>query len=333
MSLSSLLVWRFFCRTVIDAQRPSGETWTSSARRVASSSSGVKGRRARRSASSSVAMGVRSLPRARSSGGAHLPGCQTPVRGCLSRGRLSRLEEVKAAQMCAAGTGGRHEAQVGRADCGALVACACVGGEWLAVQPAVRGELSHPVRRLPAEQEVAAGVEGGERAELRRLMQRLADGDRGAFSPAFALLWPRLRAFAVRYVGAADGEDAAQAALLRVFSRGGEYDGDRDALAWALGIAASECRTLRRQRQRRREEPVPPPERADVRASPEEVAIERDLSVAAEAVLGSLRPMDLETIMAMAGGPRAVQGATFRKRLARALARFRLAWRTRHGSE
>src|SRR5439155_540588 len=248
MSLSSLLVWRFFCRTVIDAQRPSGETWTSSARRVASSSSGVKGRRARRSASSSVAMGVRSLPRARSSGGAHLPGCQTPVRGCLSRGRLSRLEEVKAAQMCAAGTGGRHEAQVGRADCGALVACACVGGEWLAVQPAVRGELSHPVRRLPAEQEVAAGVEGGERAELRRLMQRLADGDRGAFSPAFALLWPRLRAFAVRYVGAADGEDAAQAALLRVFSRAGEYDADRDALAWALGIAAWECRTLRRQR-------------------------------------------------------------------------------------
>jgi RNA polymerase sigma-70 factor, ECF subfamily len=63
------------------------------------------------------------------------------------------------------------------------------------------------------------------------------------------------------------------------------------------------------------------------------VAIERDLSAAAEAVLGSLRPMDLETIMAMAGGPRAVQGATFRKRLVRALARFRLAWRTRHGSE
>ena len=174
---------------------------------------------------------------------------------------------------------------------------------------------------------------GGERAELRRLMQRLADGDRSAFPPAFALLWPRLRAFAVRYVGAADGEDAAQAALLRVFSRAGEYDADRDALAWALGIAAWECRTLRRQRERRREEPVPAPERADVRASPEEVAIERDLSAAAEAVLGSLRPMDLETIMAMAGGPRAVQGATFRKRLARALARFRLAWRTRHDSE
>src|SRR5439155_20120989 len=316
MSLSSLLVSRFFCRTVIDAQRPSGETWTSSVRRVASSSSGVKGRMARSSASSS-GMGVRSLPRQRSSGGRSFAwGVRPLCQAACHAGGVSRLEEVRAAQMCAAGTGGRHEAQVGRADCGARFARACLGGEQLAVQPAVRGELSHPVRRLPAEQEVAARVEGGERAELRRLMQRLADGDRGAFSPAFGLLWPRLRAFAVRYVGAADGEDAAQAALLRVFSRAGEYDGDRDALAWALGIAASECRTLRRQRQRRREDPVPPPERADVRASPEEVAIERDLSVAAEAVLGSLRPMDLETIMAMAGGPRAVQGAKFRKRLA-----------------
>jgi len=176
-------------------------------------------------------------------------------------------------------------------------------------------------------------VEGGERAELRALMQGLADGDRGAFAPAFALLWPRLRAFAVRYVGAADGEDAAQAALLRVFSRASEYDAQRDAFAWALGIAAWECRTLARKRQRRREEPVPVPERADVRATPEEEAIARDLSAAATAVLGSLRPMDLETIMAVAGGPRAVQGATFRKRLARALARFRLAWRMRHGNE
>ena len=108
-------------------------------------------------------------------------------------------------------------------------------------------------------------MEGGERAELRRLMQRLADGDRGAFSPAFALLWPRLRAFAVRYAGPADGDDAAQSALLRVFSRASEYDADRDALAWALGIAAWECRTLRRQRQRRHEESVPPLQRADVR--------------------------------------------------------------------
>ena len=97
--------------------------------------------------------------------------------------------------------------------------------------------MSAPVRGLPVEREVAPGVEGGERAELRRLMARLADGDRAAFGPAFALLWPRLRAFAARYVAVADAEDAAQAALLRVFSRASEYDPERDALAWALTVA------------------------------------------------------------------------------------------------
>src|SRR6266850_2923551 len=57
MSLSSLLVSRFFCRTVTDAHLPSGETWTSSARRVASNSSGVKGRAARRTARMRLDMG------------------------------------------------------------------------------------------------------------------------------------------------------------------------------------------------------------------------------------------------------------------------------------
>jgi DNA-directed RNA polymerase specialized sigma24 family protein len=176
-------------------------------------------------------------------------------------------------------------------------------------------------------------VESGERAELRALMARLADGDRTAFRPAFRLLWPRLRAFAVRYLGSVDGEDAAQGALLRVFSRASEYDPGRDALAWALGIAAWECRTLRRRSQRRREDLVPPPEERSPGATPEEAAIEQDLRVAAEQILGTLRPADVETLLAAAGGPRPVQGATFRKRLERALARFRLAWRAKHGNE
>lgn len=174
-------------------------------------------------------------------------------------------------------------------------------------------------------------MEGGERAELRRLMARLADGDRAAFGPAFALLWPRLRAFAARYVAVADAEDAAQAALLRVFSRASEYDPERDALAWALGIAAWECRTLRRKRERRREDDVPPPDRPDPGEGPEETVIARDLSAAAEAVLGTLRPNDVETITAAAAGSGKLRGATVRKRLSRALGRLRIAWRARHG--
>lgn len=164
-------------------------------------------------------------------------------------------------------------------------------------------------------------------------MERLADGDRTAVGPAFAMLWPQLRSFAVRLAGE-DGEDAAQAAILRVFSRAGDYDREHDALAWALGIAAWECRTLRKRRERRREEfalaPAALPDSST--SSPEAAAVERDLREAAEAVLGTLRPIDIETITAAASGRRE-QGATFRKRLERALARFRLAWRARHGNE
>jgi RNA polymerase sigma-70 factor (ECF subfamily) len=175
-----------------------------------------------------------------------------------------------------------------------------------------------------------------ERAELRRLMERLADGDRAAFGPAFAMLWPQLRAFAGRLVGATDGEDAAQVALLRIFARASEYDRSRDALAWALGIAAWECRTLRRKRERRREGSALAPAvdgAAAAGPSPEETLIDGDLRAAAAEVLGTLRPLDVETILAIAGGERPVEGATFRKRVERAMARFRLAWRARHGNE
>jgi RNA polymerase sigma-70 factor, ECF subfamily len=175
-------------------------------------------------------------------------------------------------------------------------------------------------------------VEGGERAELRRLMERLADGDRSAFRPAFALLWPPLRAFAIRYAGAADGEDAAQHALLSVFSRATEYDPGRDALAWALGIAAWECRTIRRKGDRRKETAAAIPEQVDPGSTPEEAVIDRDLRDAAVAVIGTLRPIDAETIAALAAGARP-GGPTFRKRVQRALARFRTAWRARHGDE
>jgi DNA-directed RNA polymerase specialized sigma24 family protein len=174
-----------------------------------------------------------------------------------------------------------------------------------------------------------------ERAELRRLMGCLADGDRAVFARVFALLWPRLRAFAVRCAGPADGEDAAQAALLKVFARASEYDRERDALVWALAIAAWECRTFRRKRDRRREEPalalahVAP----STDGTPEDEIIDRDLRAAAAEVLGTLRPLDIETLAAAAGGQGAARGAAFRKRLERAVSRFRLAWRARHGDE
>lgn len=166
-------------------------------------------------------------------------------------------------------------------------------------------------------------------------MTRLADGDRGAFRPAFDLLRPLLQRFAARHLGPAEAEDAAQEALLNVFRRASEFDPRRDALAWALGITAWEIRTVRRRRQRRREEPEASAcarERVDPSAGPEEEAMARDLEAILAAALGTLRPEDAETLRLYARGRRAaVGGATFRKRVQRALARLRAAWRTIDG--
>jgi len=164
-------------------------------------------------------------------------------------------------------------------------------------------------------------------------MVRLASGDRSAFEPAYELLWPVLRRFAQRMLGEdAAADDAAQSALLKVFTRCSELDVERDALTWTLGITAYECRTLRRQQSRRREvgegalrshvahEP-----------GPEASVLGRELERAAAEVLGTLQPVDVETLRAMMAGERpAVAPATYRKRLERALGRLRSAWRSRH---
>ena len=164
-------------------------------------------------------------------------------------------------------------------------------------------------------------------------MVRLASGDRSAFEPAYELLWPALRRFARRMLGDdAAADDAAQSALLKVFTRCSELDVERDALTWTLGITAYECRTLRRQGLRRREvgEGALAAQAADERG-PEATVSARELEQAAAEVLGSLQPIDVDTLQAMMTGERpAIAAATFRKRLERALGRLRAAWRSRH---
>ncbi len=177
-----------------------------------------------------------------------------------------------------------------------------------------------------------------EREQLDQWMTRLANGDREAFVPVFECVWPIVRRFAERSLkSAADADDVAQEALLRLFSRASEFDTTRHALPWALGITAYECRTFRRKASRRREESDGRElERARHRgATPEDDVIERDLEAAAMEVLGTLAPSDVEAILSAGGhGKRpAIPGATFRKRLERASARLRFAWRAKHGSE
>ena len=170
-------------------------------------------------------------------------------------------------------------------------------------------------------------------------MVRLADGDRGAFGPLYDTLWPVLLGFTRRALaGSPDAEDAAQTALMKVFSRASDFDPSRDALSWVLGIAAFECRTLRKQVQRRRAEYgdsqtlVESPTEAP---SPEDAAIARDLEAAAQQALGALRPEDAETLRLVIEGerPEGVAGPTFRKRVKRAFSRLRAAWSARHGTE
>ncbi|MGH9868550.1 MAG: RNA polymerase sigma factor [Candidatus Polarisedimenticolia bacterium] len=166
---------------------------------------------------------------------------------------------------------------------------------------------------------------------LQRLMERLADGDRGAFHPVFESLWPLLRRFTGRHLGPEDAEDAAQEALVRILRRASEFDSSRSALAWALGIAGFEVRTLRKRRMRRREQAASSrmAETPDPGPGPEDAAMLADLESMLREALGALRPEDAETLRLYARGDRAaVAAATFRKRVERALARLREAWRT-----
>lgn len=179
-----------------------------------------------------------------------------------------------------------------------------------------------------------------DQASRRRLQQdltRLAEGDREAFHPVFVALLPLLQGFASRALAPAEAEDAAQEALVKIFLRAAEFDPARDALSWALGIAAYEIKTARRRRFRTREaaDPDAVASHADPAAGPEQTTIARDLDAAVEAALRGLQPADAATLRTFAAGERPpdVPAATFRKRVERGLARLRARWRARHGGD
>ena len=175
-------------------------------------------------------------------------------------------------------------------------------------------------------------MDAGERSALQRDLTALARGDRAAFDPVFVRLWPLFRGFAGRCLPPADAEDAAQEALLRVFSRASEFDPGRDALSWTLGVVAWQIRTARTGTRRRREEhSVAALEAADHRPSPEDEAVEKDSVAALDRMLAELSPADAATLFAYARGERPdLPGPTFRKRVERALRRLRSLWRIEH---
>ena len=169
-------------------------------------------------------------------------------------------------------------------------------------------------------------MEAREREALRLDLASLAEGDRAALQPAFAKLHPIILRFCQRLLDPQAAEDAAQDALVRLFFHASSYDDSRDPVPWALAFASNACRTIRRREGRRREEPDPP-DLPSSAPSPESTLLEVELQVAVRETLGDLSPMDAETL-ALAMGERP-NNPTFRKRLERASARFRAAWRSR----
>jgi RNA polymerase sigma-70 factor (ECF subfamily) len=164
-------------------------------------------------------------------------------------------------------------------------------------------------------------------------MARLADGDRAAFDPLYAALWPLVSGFCARRLGdRARGEDAAQQALVRVFQKASVYDAARPALPWVLAFATWECRTLASRASRRREDQL-----ADGgvgTSDPETELLRADLLAAVRALVGDLGPRDEAALWVwlehdLENGP---LGATLRKRVERARKRFVDLWRKRHGS-
>jgi RNA polymerase sigma-70 factor (ECF subfamily) len=165
------------------------------------------------------------------------------------------------------------------------------------------------------------------------LMARVADGDRSAFSLVYRRLWePTLRLCVWLLHSEADAQDAAQQAMEKILARASDYDRTRPATAWALAIAAWECRTIIRRSVRHRETSDEAAVSALVAADLNEEVIGRDLAQAAVAALGTLDESDQEVLVetfweeAKDAAPPAL-----RKRRQRALARLRAAFRRLYG--
>lgn len=152
--------------------------------------------------------------------------------------------------------------------------------------------------------------------------------------PVFDGLHPVVRSFCRRMLrNEADAEDATQVTLERLFFKVSDFNPRGDALGWALAMATAECRTVARKRSRLRETSDAPLALFGTESEAERGLLHAEMKKALEEVLGTLKPEDTQTLLAWVQlEPRPeVPGATFRKRLERAVRRLRTAWRERYG--
>lgn len=159
-------------------------------------------------------------------------------------------------------------------------------------------------------------------ADVDQAMARLADGDAGAFDTVFSGLWPVLRAYCIKSLGnAADGEDAAQRALLKMLENAPSYDRSRTALGFGLGFAFWECRS---EHTRRRRQPQRSPAEPTALETPELLALEKEQRALLESVLAELSQAERDLLLKdLSPELSAFSPAAARKRRQRLLERLR----------
>lgn len=171
-----------------------------------------------------------------------------------------------------------------------------------------------------------------ERERLGRAMAALADGERDAFATVFRSVKPLLERYIAKVVGdVAARDELVQTSLIKVFEQASRFDPERDAAAWVLALASWEVRSFRRDRARQRlkvgGEPIDAArEPGD---DPEGGALRREIITAVHECLGELSALDQEVILTTLAEER-LNTPNFRKRLERALARFKSRWVSRH---
>ena len=173
-----------------------------------------------------------------------------------------------------------------------------------------------------------------DRHELNASMRRLAEGHRDAFDAVYDQLWPALRQYVGKWLrDAQECEDAAQAALLKVFQQASNFDPARDAAAWAFTIATYEALTLRRRAGRRREVLGAALDSATDTEDPEAALLRAEIASAVRELLAGATEQDRLAVLSDISTEGTTQDKdTWRKRRQRAIARFRETWRRVHGT-
>lgn len=167
---------------------------------------------------------------------------------------------------------------------------------------------------------------GPSELELDRLMDRLADGDRDAFTPLFEALYPRALAVACRRLDRSDAEDVAQRTMIAVFARAMEFTPGRPVLPWFYAIAANETHAIARRVQAAstRNAPLTEVEQVTADGDPESVLSVAEMRGLLHGALASLDPLSAAAIEGqLTDPPNGPLSATARKRVSRAYARLR----------